>query len=178
MLNDLNSARAIAAIDQTPIPASNVAELVESIVTALVGHAGSFTELVPELHGKPYFDNRDVVYTSALLPAPLLAGINATIDRFDAAPSALNYLDHYYQPSGVLQVPMVMLSHSRDPVAPAFHQLSYRNLVEASGYGDLLVQRTFDRYGHCSTSVPTLAEIGTAFAQLVGWVEFGIKPTP
>jgi hypothetical protein len=126
------------------------------------------------LHGKRYFDNRGVQYTGAL-PAQLLAIINATVGRFDASPSALNYLNHYYEPSGALQIPMLMLSTSLDPVAPGFHQALYRDLVAASGASALLVQRTINRYGHC---VFDPAEIATALADLVGWVEFGIKPVP
>jgi pimeloyl-ACP methyl ester carboxylesterase len=174
MLNDGAGALGISAIDQTPVPFASPQELLESIVTALIGHAGSFTDLVPELHGKRYFDNQDVQYTGAL-PALLLAAINATVERFDASPSALNYLNQYYEPSGALQIPMLMLSTSRDPVAPGFHQTLYRNLVAASGDPDLLVQRTIDRYGHC---VFEPAEIATALTDLVLWVEFGIKPTP
>ena len=92
-----------------------------------------------------------------------------------AAPSALNYLNQYYKPSGALQIPMLMLSTSRDPVVPGFNQISYRNVVAAAGHSDLLVQREINRYGHC---VFTPEELGTAFTDLVGWVEFGVKPAP
>ena len=170
---------AIASIDQTPAPFSNPAELLESIATALGANAGSYSDLVPELHGKPYFDNRNLQYTSGALPAPLLAALNANVGRFDAAPSALNYMVKYYQPSGNLQIPMLMLSTWRDPVAPAFNQTAYLNLVTAAGHSDLLVQRsvsgTGNGYGHC-TFTPT--ELGTAFGDLVGWVDFGFKPAP
>jgi pimeloyl-ACP methyl ester carboxylesterase len=174
------SAFAIASIDQTPAPFSNGAELLESIATALGGNAGSYSDLVPDqLHGKPYFDNRSLQYTGAALPATLLGDINANVGRFAAAPSALNYMAQYYQPSGNLQIPMVMLSTHRDPVAPAFHQAAYLNLVTAAGHSDLLVQRsvsgTGNGYGHC-TFTPT--ELGTAFGDLVVWVEYGFKPAP
>ena len=174
MVSNPEGAFAIASIGQTPVPFSNPSELLGSIATALAGNAGSYSDLVPELHGKPYFDNQDVQYTGAL-SAPVLAAINANVGRFRAAPSALNYLDHYYQPSGALQIPMLMLSTSRDPVIPGFHQISYRNLVVASGDADLLVQRQIDRYGHCNFEPGELAK---AFTDLVGWVEFGIKPAP
>jgi len=172
MQSNPGGALAISKIDQTPVPSSNPAELLESIVTALAGHAGSFNDLVPAVRGKPYFDNQGVHYTGAL-PAPLLSAINANVGRFKASPSALNYLDHYYTPSGDLQVPMVMLSTSRDPVVPGFHQISYRDLVAVSGHSNLLVQREIPRYGHC---VFTPTELATAFTDLVLWVEFGIKP--
>jgi len=174
MQTNPTGALVIAAIDQTPAPFSNAAELAESITTALSGHALSFVDLVPELHGKKYFDNRDVLYTGALSPL-VLAGINATVDRFVASPSALNYMEMYYEPSGDLEIPMLMLSTSRDPVLPGFHQESYLNRVSANGQSDWLVQRTVDRYGHCNFTPDELAD---AFTDLVAWVELGIKPIP
>ena len=167
-------AAAIAGVAQTPVPFSGPADLVQSIVTALVGHASTTADLLPQLHGKPYFDNRSVEYTGALPPATL-AFINAAVDRFDAAPSALNYMEHYYEPTGDLQIPTMTLSDSLDPVAPGFHRLRYGNLVAAAGLSDHLVQRTVPRYGHC---VLTPLEIATAFGDLVAWVELGIKPVP
>jgi hypothetical protein len=175
MQTNPGGAFAIASIEQTPVPYSNPAELLESIATALAGNAGSYNNIVTELHGMPYFDNRNVNYTSGVLPAPLLTAINAYVGRFDAAPSALNYMDKYYKPSGDLRIPMVMLSTSRDPIIPGFHQTSYLNLVTASGNSSLLLQRSINRYGHCNF---TPEELGTAFTDLVLWAEFGIMPAP
>lgn len=163
---------AIASIDQTPVPFATLAELLQSVATALAGHADSFSNLLALTHGHPYFDNWDTHYTGGLPPA-LLQAINAGAQRFTASPSALQYLDHYYEPSGDLRIPMLMLSTSRDPVVPGFNQSSYRNTVAAAGSSDLLVQREINRYGHC---VLAPAEIASAFADLVLWVEFGIKP--
>jgi pimeloyl-ACP methyl ester carboxylesterase len=165
---------ALATITQTPLPFANGTELGESLLTALVGHAGTFNDLIARTHGHPYFDNRMTEYTGAISP-PVLAAINAGVERFDASPDALRYLDNYYEPSGDLSVPTIMLSTSRDPVLPAFHQIAYTNAVAASGSADLLVHRIVDRYGHCNFT-PT--ELATAFADIVRWAELGIKPTP
>ena len=70
---------------------------------------------------------------------------------------------------------MLMLSNSRDPVAPGFNREAYAAAVAASGRADLLVRREIPRYGHCDF---TPVEIGTAFMNLVAWVEFGVKPLP
>jgi hypothetical protein len=70
---------------------------------------------------------------------------------------------------------MLMLSNARDPVVPGFNQASYLSAVLANGAANLLVQRQVPIYGHC---VFTPTELGTAFTDLVLWVEHGIKPAP
>ncbi len=165
---------AIAAIDQTPVPFASSAELIDSIVTALVAHATLFNDVSSRTHGHPFFDNEHTVYTGALL-APDLADVNAGVDRFAGSPSAANYLDHNYTPSGDLAIPMLMLSTSRDPVAPGFNQAAYQQAVDEEGDPTLLVQREIDRYGHCEFED---SELISAFGALVAWVEFGIVPTP
>jgi pimeloyl-ACP methyl ester carboxylesterase len=164
---------AIAGIDQTPVPGITSDEIVQSIITAIIGNATFTYDLLPELHGKNYFDNSSVVYTGALPPA-VLAGINATVDRFDAAPSAVNYLEQHYEPNGALQIPTVMLSTARDPFAPGFQRTAYANLVDAAGQSDFLVQREVNVYGHCPALPPTA--IAAAFGELVNWVRTGDHP--
>ena len=68
---------------------------------------------------------------------------------------------------------MLMLSNARDPVVPGFHQAIYDQLSTNAGSGDLLVQRTVDRYGHC---LFTPDELASAIFDLVAWVELGVKP--
>ncbi len=165
----------MAAVDQTPFPFSTANELLQSIVTALEGNADELTQLQSLTHGHPFFDNRNTVYSSATLPPALVQAINAGIERFDASPSALQALDHNYDPSGDLRIPMLMLSDSRDPVVPGFNQTSYAAAVATNGASNLLVQRQVQAFGHC---VFTPAQLQSAFSDLVLWVEFGIKPTP
>jgi pimeloyl-ACP methyl ester carboxylesterase len=172
MQNDPAAAFAIGAMEQTPIPFASASELVESIATALAWHAMTFEDLLHRLHGHSAFDNHDTQY-SGTLPSELLAAINAGVTRFDASPGALAYLDHYYEPSGELQIPMLLLSTYRDPVVPGFHRAAYRDAVVAAGNAGLLVERTIDRYGHCSF---TTEELASAFEALALWVELGITP--
>jgi pimeloyl-ACP methyl ester carboxylesterase len=173
MAADPGPAAAMAVIDQTPFPGSSAAEVGESIVTALAGNATSLAELKSLTNGKPYFDNRETLYSSALLPPPLLAAINAGIDRFAADPAAQQSLAHDYEPTGDLQTPMLMLSNAADPVMPGFNQASYLAAVLENGAPDLLVLRTVALFGHC---IFTPQELATAFNDLVLWTEFGIKP--
>jgi pimeloyl-ACP methyl ester carboxylesterase len=175
MLSDGGAgAGAIASFDQAPVPFASGPELFESILSALVGHADAYSDLVPfELNGKAFFENRNTQYTSSLLSPVTVAFADTGVGRFAASPSALNYMKKYYQPTGNLKMPMVMLATSRDPVVPGFHQTSYAGLVAASGNSNLVFQRTVDRYGHCNF---TPEEMGAAFGELVAWVEFGVPP--
>ena len=174
MMADPSGALAIASIAQTPVPFANGVELIQSIATALAGHATSYPDLLEFTHGHAFFDNIETVYTGSLPPA-VLGGLNAGVGRFAADPSALNYLDHYYEPTGDIQVPTLTLRTSRDPVLPGFNQLAFGATVAAAGQSDLLVQRTVDRYGHCNFLPGELAQ---AFSDLVLWAEHGIKPAP
>ena len=175
MQSDPTGAAAIALVAQTPVPGSSLIEWGQSIVTALLGHASTAPNQSPQLRGKPYFDNHDTVYTGALSPDQFLA-INAAVDRFEAVPSALNYLEHYYQPTGGVEIPTLTLSLTLDPVVPDFHRTLYASVVAAAGTGEHLVQRTVTGYGHCEQLTPE--EIATAFSDLVAWVEYGVKPAP
>ena len=46
-------------------------------------------------------------------------------------------------------------------------------VIAAEGNSDLLVQRAIRGVGHCGF---TATELITAFADLVAWVEYGVKP--
>jgi pimeloyl-ACP methyl ester carboxylesterase len=144
---DPSGAIAMAQIDQIPIPFATPDELVESILTALAYYATEFTDLTSRTHGHGFFDNSNMQYTGALPPEQLQA-INAGIQRFTASADALNYLEHFYNPSGALRIPMLTLATSRDPVVPGFHQISYRDGVASAGASYFLVQREIERYGH------------------------------
>ena len=177
MSADLTGASTIARITQTPVQFASVPELIQSIVTALVG-ATAYPHVLALTHGRPFFDNSDTDYTGALPPS-ILQSINANVQRFSASPAGLNYVDHNYTPTGDLQIPALTVSTFRDPLVPGFHRDLYGAAVAAAGNSDLLVQRsvagTANGYGHCTF---TPQEFATAFSQLVQWVEFGIKPAP
>ena len=170
-------AAAIASIVQTPVPFSNPAELVESIVTALAG-AATYVEILELTHGQAYFDNTTTEYTGAL-PAATLAIVNASVQRFAGTAAGQNLLALNYTPDGDLRLPALTLSTFRDPVIPGFHRTVYGETVAAMGNADWLVQRTVPGvgggYGHCTF---TPQELTQAFSDLIAWGEFGVKPLP
>jgi hypothetical protein len=170
-------ALAIASIAQTPVQFASGPELLESVATAL-GAAAGYPEILGLTHGQPYFDNTATQYTGAL-PAPTLAFINASVQRFSGSPAGRNSLEHNYTPTGDLRIPVLTLSTFRDPVIPGFHRTVYGQEVAAMGDADRLVQRsvtgTAGGYGHCTF---TPQELTKAFFDLILWGEYGVKPTP
>jgi pimeloyl-ACP methyl ester carboxylesterase len=168
------NAMAVASIAQSPVPWANFGELIQSFVTVFGFQYMGAAELTDRVHGHVDFDNRTTTYIGALPPA-LLAAINTNVIRWDIDPSAANYLQHYYQPTGDLEIPVLTMHTSRDPVVPIFHEDLLTQTVASAGASNLLVQRRFTRYGHCNF---TGTEIVTGLGQLVGWVEAGVKPAP
>ncbi len=63
-----------------------------------------------------------------------------------------------------------MLHSTRDPQVPYSHQLAYRQIVEAQGTEDFLVQRRFEGFGHCTPPISEFETL-TSFLELVAWVE-------
>ena len=171
---DPTGAGAITAVFQTPVPFSSGPELVESLVRALGFNFRGFPDLNARTHEHTPFDNTGTVYTGSL-PAPVLAFINGAIGRVSTTPDATNYVAHNYQPTGRIAIPVLTLHDARDPVAPMFHEVLFRQAVTAAGHADRLVQRTVPRYGHCAFET---AEMTQAFSDLVNWTEHGVTPVP
>lgn len=122
-------------------------------------------------------DNADVVYQFDTDPA-LSAGeqaLNDGIVRVAADPQGR-------QPDGLSQVPVVAgdpqvpvltLHNLGDLFVPVLNEVEYAKRAAANGKSDLLVQRAIRGVGHCDF---TPEELGTAFLDLVSWVETGVKP--
>ena len=177
---DPTGAGTIPFIQQTPVPFSTPQELVESFVRALGFNFRGFQDVFDRTHNHNPFDNSITLYTGPL-PAPVVDAINAGVDRFETTPDAANYLRHYYQPSGNLEIPVLTLHNVLDPVVPIFHETMYQQIVATAGKSDLLVQRTVNLYGHCvfgSTPEEEVTKMVQAFQDLANWVENGVKPLP
>jgi pimeloyl-ACP methyl ester carboxylesterase len=76
--------------------------------------------------------------------------------------------------SGNIKIPVLSLHTVGDLFVPFLMQQVYAQRVAENGKSDLLVQRIIRDISHCGF---TTAEQETAFADLVKWVEQGIKPS-
>jgi hypothetical protein len=75
--------------------------------------------------------------------------------------------------SGNLPIPVISLHTLGDLFVPFVMQQIYAERAAAQGKSDLLVQRAIRDAGHCGFNLDELEE---AFADLIFWVEDGIKP--
>jgi pimeloyl-ACP methyl ester carboxylesterase len=138
--------------------------LVQAALTALGFNLRFTNDLLERTYGQPFYDNTTTVYPGAA---------NDGAGRFTATPAALNFLGHYFTPTGELRVPTLTLHTMRDPAIPVFHERLFADAVTRAGAGDRLVQRTVQRFGHCAFSD---AEVLSSFDALVSWVRTGIRP--
>lgn len=163
-----------AATVPIPVNQQDPQEVIKGALTLIGFHVRFGSDLIDRTHGRLPFDNTNTSYHDLLTPA-LDPTINAYVARYASSPDAMNYIKNYYTPTGQLKIPVVTLHTTRDPVVPVWHEDLLANAANAAGSGNMLVQTKVDAYGHCTF---TNEEMFTAFSKLVGWVVYGVKPTP
>jgi pimeloyl-ACP methyl ester carboxylesterase len=168
--SDPSRAIEMAGVDQIELPYTNADELIGSILGALFLAIVGADDLLDRTHDT-FVDNSETVYTGSLDDTAL----NAGVDRFEATQAARNYLERWYLPEGDLEIPVLTVHTTMDPIVPLFHEPAYAQIVATAGKSELLVQRVVDRYGHCAFAPQ---EQIAAFLDLVNWVESGVAPTP
>lgn len=138
-----------------------------------------FTFVIGEMQhragGNP-FDNRNWLYAGT---NPTVSTgdfeLNDKVRRYTALPSARDYLQHHFTPTGRLARPMLALHTLYDPVVPVGQLVLYGHQVDMAGFGSNLVQQYVHREGHCNI---TREETGRAFDELLQWIHGGQKPVP
>jgi pimeloyl-ACP methyl ester carboxylesterase len=128
---------------------------------SVIGFNLRYTQSVLDhTHGHIPFDNRETVYTGSADDAAL----NDGIQRWTGDADAMNYIAHYYTPTGALQIPVQTLHTSRDPVVPAWHEDIFAKNVADQGATGLLEGNIVTAFGHCNF---TDAQALAAFDRLV-----------
>ena len=121
--------------------------------------------------------NSDTVYQFDDDPALSQAEstFNAGVQRVTTDPQGRrnNGLANVTPTTGALRIPMLTLHTLGDLFVPFHMEIEYAKRVAAYGASDLLVQRATRDVGHCTFSPNELVK---TFADLVGWVEGGVKP--
>jgi pimeloyl-ACP methyl ester carboxylesterase len=175
----------IASTAQTPLEFTTSPQLVESLLNAVFYHTRGADNVLTFVNGKFPVSNVGVTYSPrpGLIIPPLnlpsvsaiLAGVNSQIPRFDADPSAAEWVAKNFTPSGALQVPTITLHNRWDRLVPSFHEDTLADRVGKAGATNLLVQRRNVAWGYGHCAIPAAAQV-QAITDLASWVETGIKP--
>jgi pimeloyl-ACP methyl ester carboxylesterase len=152
------------------LPGIGAAEIVAAGMNVVGFTVEQSPNLVDVTHGHMAYDNSVTVYSGSADDAAL----NAGVARYVSEPSATNYMEHYYTPSGNLHIPVITLHNTRDPLVPIFHEQMYADAVQDAGASPYLLQRTMNAFGHAIAFSD--AEKVAAFFALVQWVHTGVKP--
>jgi len=122
-------------------------------------------------------DNTDAVYQFDTDPAltPAEQALNAEVVRVAQDPSGRveHGLANVPVVNGTPSVPVLSMHTLGDLFVPFSMEQVYAGRVAANGLSDLVVQRAIRDVGHCGF---TATELERGFADLVNWVEHGIRP--
>lgn len=144
-----------AASLQAPIGASN---LLTGTIGVLSYNIYSTNDAIAQLGGNP-FDNSSRSYTGSGADSAL----NNGVQRFSAAPAALNTIAAKYQTTGDVRIPFVTLHTSGDEIVPVWHEALYAAKAQAAGRA--IRQITVQRTGHCNFSAPEMLAAFNGLAQ-------------
>ena len=126
--------------------------------------------------GKNVIDTHRIRYRFDA-PAPVVDAFNASIVRStaDAGANPLRSDGVRWIPkvNGEFKIPVLTLHTLGDMYVPFMMEQIYLQRATAKGNSSNLVQRAIRAPGHCDF---TVAEQATAFADMVKWVETGVKP--
>jgi pimeloyl-ACP methyl ester carboxylesterase len=130
-----------------PLPDPRPLQLALTLATGLWYNIYGTEDLLSRTHEHVPVDNTASVYVSMLNPtAPMLI---TGVERLTAKRAALKYLERWYQPTGRLSVPVVILHTSLDPIVPVSHAYAYEKLVAAQGSSKFLQVFVIPFFGHC-----------------------------
>lgn len=127
---------------------------------------------------KVAIENTGEFYETDLIDGPSNAieeQLNADVLRVESDRRARRNFLQSGSPSlkGNIKIPVLTMHNLGDLFVPFSMEIDYAADVAAQGNSELLVQRAIRGVGHCGF---TTAEYEQGFADLVTWVEDGIKP--
>jgi pimeloyl-ACP methyl ester carboxylesterase len=144
LATNLDAARELVAITKAPVAGNDLRSIAETTIGVLWYNVVGTADAQQRLGGQP-FDNSSRVYSGSSNDEAL----NTGVARFHADPAALAALERF-ETSGTLDVPVVTLHTTGDPIVP-FEQLSlYTAKVSAVGKSALLNEIPIERHGHCT----------------------------
>jgi pimeloyl-ACP methyl ester carboxylesterase len=152
------AARELVRITGAPVERDDVVAIAVTAVGILWYNVTGTADAQQRLGGQP-FDNSARVYSGSSNDAAL----NAGVARFTADPAAVAAMNDF-ETSGSLQMPVVTLHTTGDPIVPFEQQSLYATKVAGAGASARLTQHAVERYGHCAFE---RGELLGAFSSLI-----------
>ncbi len=139
---------------------------------------GFFGDFVLREGSRRGYDNTDVFYETDLIPGPsneIEVALNDEVVRVrpESGARRLTINSAVADLRGYLREPVLTMHNLGDLFVPFHNQVEYHRRVAASRQSEMLVQRAIRGSLHCDF---TESEWVSAFADLVAWVEYGIRP--
>lgn len=144
----------VALFNWSPVMLSTGAflpELAATIAGGLWYNIFGTEDILSRTHGHVPVDNTASVYA---YPETLTILRTFDVERLASRPDARKYLEHWYQATGKLRIPVVILHTERDPIVPVTHALKYQEFAAASGSSAFLQVDVIPYFGHCQILVP------------------------
>jgi pimeloyl-ACP methyl ester carboxylesterase len=158
LLSDPDAALQLIEVTGAPVDGDDISSIGATVIGILWYNVYGTGDARDRLGGQPY-DNIGRMYAGSADDAAL----NSGVARHAADPAAREALGRF-DTSGRLEVPVVTLHTTGDPIVPFVHEALYGAKASAAGAAALLAQQTVARYGHCAFEQ---AEVQSAFGTLV-----------
>jgi pimeloyl-ACP methyl ester carboxylesterase len=159
---DPAAAGELIAVTGASVAGPDIQSLTETTIGLLWYNVFGTADARARLGGQP-FDNAARVYAGSSDDVAL----NSGVARYNADAAALQGLASF-ETTGQLQVPLVTLHTSGDPVIPFGQEALYAAKVSQAGTSAELTQTSVSRPGHCAFQA---SEVFGAFATL--WQKIG-----
>ena len=161
----------LSRVEQSGLRDIPLEHLGEAVVQALWFQLHGTGDVLGRAKGGSPFDNTATVYAGSSDDAALNAGVL----RVSSTKQGEKFAEKYFEPTGRLSVPTIMLHTTWDPVVPFAHEQAYADVAAARGGDAMLVQRAVSVFGHCTFPA---ADQFQALQDLIVWAELGVKPKP
>jgi hypothetical protein len=132
----------LLAVTKTP---ADPVDPSQTAVDVLWYNVFATNEARTELGGQP-FDNNPRLYLGSKEDLRL----NLLVKRYNADPAAVNEMMANYQTTGKLNVPLVTMHTTGDPIVPYWHETLYNAKALLNGSLRNHLNLPIVRYGHCA----------------------------
>ncbi|MGA2490773.1 MAG: hypothetical protein ABSF99_11435 [Anaerolineales bacterium] len=153
------STQQLLAVTGAAVDPSDPNTVGETVLGLLWYNVFATNDGIAKLGGQP-FDNMTHVYSGSASDVLLNLGVK----RYKASPVALANIATYYETSGKLSRPLVVMHTTGDPIVPYWHETLYTAKVISKLTPTLYLPITIKSYGHCAFTLPQMI---TGFGSLV-----------